>query len=115
MRKKNMILLGLVLAGIILTGFWIVFSPDEIEEEEWEITWEELPPAVKATVLEQAGDHEITEIKEVLVGELTFFEAEWLEGDMEVEIRVDEAGKFIEREVEKADDEEDDDAEESDD
>lgn len=103
MRKKNKALFGLVLAGIILTGFWIILSPKEIEEEEFEITWEELPPAVKATVLEQADGYEITELEEVNIGDQIFYEAEWLEGDMEVEIRMDETGKLIHREEEKAD------------
>jgi hypothetical protein len=106
MKRRNKGAFGLVLAGIILVGFWIIFSPQGPEEEEWDITWEELPPAVKTTVLEHTGDHEITELEEVNIGDQVFYEAEWLEGDMEVEIRVDATGKFIERDMEKVYDEE---------
>jgi len=114
MKPRNRILFVLVLAGIILVGFWVVFSPNEPVEEEFPVTWEELPQAVRQTILEHAADHEITGLEEVTLGQQVFYEAEWLEGDMEVEIKVDESGKFLQREEEKADaddEDEDDDAE----
>jgi hypothetical protein len=84
---------------------------DDEGEIEKEITIEELPDAARATILKEAGDHEIIELEEVIYKGKTFYEAEWLEDGMEVEVAVTPEGEVIGREIEVPDDE----AEEDDD
>jgi hypothetical protein len=73
---------------------------DDEGEIEKEITMDELPDAARATILKEAGDHEIIELEEVIYKDRTFYEAEWLEGGMEVEVAVTPEGEVIGREIE---------------
>jgi len=72
----------------------------EEEEQEEKLTINQVPAAVKATILKEAGKNELMEIeKETKAGE-TIYEAEWMEGDKKIEIKVAPDGKVLEREVE---------------
>lgn len=83
---------------------------DEDEEEaEREVSMDELPDAAKATILKEAGDHELVELEEVIYKGRTFYDAEWLDGGMEVEITVTPEGEIVGREIETHDDETEDD------
>ena len=89
-------------------------SEYEQDVKEKEIDWEELPPAVQETILAEAGDYPVTELEEISAKGETFYEAEWLEGDNEVEILVAVDGKLLDREIEPQDDEDADEDEEAD-
>ncbi len=74
------------------------------QEQERELTLEQLPAPVKATVLREAGEQRILEMEEVRIGERLYYEAEWIQDEMEVEIQVAPDGTLIGREVEEVDD-----------
>jgi hypothetical protein len=83
------------------------------DEEEREVTLDQVPAAVKETILEQAEGNELTEIEEVSRdGKVVHYEAEWEVDGKEIEIVVSPDGKLLEREVE--DDEDDDEDEDHD-
>jgi hypothetical protein len=85
------------------------------DEKEVEVTIDQVPAAVKKTILSQAGKNKIEEIeKETKKGKVTF-EAEWTEGEMEVEIKVAPNGKLLKVEKELKDNDDDDDDEDDDD
>ena len=67
----------------------------------------DLPEAVRAVVLKEAGDHELVELEEVCPEgkEDCFYEAVWIEGDLEVEIAVSPEGAILARESEPRDSE----------
>jgi hypothetical protein len=70
---------------------------DVEEEQEHEITLDEVPEAARSAILNEAGENPIREVDEIVIGEETYFEAEWIaEGDV------------IGREIEDSDDEEED-------
>jgi hypothetical protein len=79
------------------------------KEQERQVTLEQLPPPVKTTVLKQAGEHSILELEEVRIGEKIYYEAEWMEGDLEVEIQIAPDGTLLGRSTEEPDDEGNDD------
>jgi len=80
---------------------------DEGEEGEREVkvSISQVPPAVKATILNEAGANEIKEIEKKTKGGKTIYEAEWIVGGKETEVKVAEDGKLLGKEVE--DDEDD--------
>jgi len=89
------------------------------EPQERPIAWEDIPPVVQETIQKQAAGNTFTELEEITGKDGTFYEAEWLEGDLEMEIRVASDGKLLDREVEQGDaqdedDEEDDEEEDQD-
>ncbi|MCA9726639.1 MAG: hypothetical protein R3E12_06730 [Candidatus Eisenbacteria bacterium] len=62
-----------------------------------EVSLDEVPAAVRATILREAGTHEVSEVEEVVRNGETFFEADWMENGREVEIRVSSAGRLLDR------------------
>ena len=84
-------------------------QPVDQGEQERDVTIDEVPAAVKATILKEAGDNEIEEIEEETKNGVTTYEAEWHEGGKEIEIKVAPDGKLLAREVEDEDDDDDDD------
>jgi len=84
-------------------------APKELEEVT--VALADLPEAVQATVLKESAGFELTELQEITTAEGVFYEAEWIDGDYEVEVKVAPDGQVLEREREKADEQEDDDVE----
>ena len=86
---------------------------DVEEEQEREISLEEVPETARFVILREAAEHLILEVDEVVIGEEIYYEAEWTDEGREVEIRVRPDGTIAGREIEDSDDEDDaDDAEE---
>jgi hypothetical protein len=81
---------------------------DVEEEQEHEITLDEVPEAARSAILNEAGENPIREVDEIVIGEETYFEAEWIAEGREVEVRVTADGDVIGREIEDSDDEEED-------
>ncbi len=103
------------LSAVIVFAVFAQLPATAQEEDERPVTLEEVPPAVKATVLELAGDHPILEIEEVRIRQGIYYEAEWLVDDMEIEILVAGDGGLLCRSVEEPDREDEDEDEEDDD
>ncbi len=82
---------------------------DDEGENEKEISLDQVPAAVKATILKQAGENKIKEIEVETRAGKKIYEAEWVEGDKEVEIKVASDGTFLGKEIEDEDDEDDED------
>lgn len=110
-------------ALVLLAACGLAFgSPANAEEtkatqvkiQERQVKLDELPAPVKATILKEAGDHKLNEIEEVRAGKNVFYEAEWIEEGLEVEIRVAPDGKLLGRVTEEPDDEAEDDDDEDD-
>jgi len=72
--------------------------------DDEKVTIDQVPAAVKATILKEANGATVTEIEKETKDGKTVYEAEWTEGGKEVEITVAEDGTLIEKEVEEADD-----------
>jgi hypothetical protein len=81
---------------------------DADEEQEREITLEEVPEAARSAILNEAGENPVSEVDEVVIGEETYFEAEWIVEGREVEIRVTAEGTIVGREIEDEDGDDDD-------
>ena len=106
--KSSRWLMALTLVGVC--GFLSVSALAEGKKTEKGVTIDQVPAAVKATILKEAGDNKIDEIEEVSIdGEVAYYEAEWDSGGKEIEIKVAPNGKLLSREVEDDDDEDDDD------
>ena len=77
---------------------------DEDEEDEVKLTIDQVPPAVKAAILAEAGDNPIKEIEAETKNGKTVYEAEWVSGGKEIELKVAADGTILKKEVEDADD-----------
>ncbi len=102
------------LMALALTGVCGVVSVSALaakaKKTEKDVSIEQVPAAVKATILKEAGENKIEEIEEVSIGgEVAHYEAEWHAGGKEIEIKVDPDGKLISEEDEDDDDDDDDD------
>ena len=82
---------------------------DDDGEDEEEVSLDDVPRAVRATILKAAGRSKITEIEKETRGGKVVYEAEWKAGGKEIEIKIAPNGKILSKEVEDADDDEDDD------
>ena len=97
---------GLMLGVVLVSMAWA----DNGKETEKEVTIDQVPAAVKATILKEADGKKIEEIEEVSKdGKVIYYEAEWKDGGKEVEIEVAPDGKLLAEEVEDDDDDDDDD------
>lgn len=77
---------------------------DEDDEGEKAVTLDQVPAAVKATILKEAGSNKVLEIVEETQGGRTVYEAEWKSGGKEVEVKVAADGTLLETQVEDEDD-----------
>ena len=75
---------------------------DEAKKTEKEVTIDQVPAAVKATIEKEAGTNKIEKIEEITKGDEKCYEAEWEIDGKDVEIKVAADGKLIEKEVEIA-------------
>jgi hypothetical protein len=103
--KKSVLVLAFVCAIVVaIAGPAAAEDKDVVEKP---IAWDQLPAAVQKTIRAEAGDHAIAEIEEIHQKDQVYYEADWIEGENEIEIRVAIDGKLIGREVEKAEAEDD--------
>jgi len=118
MKRSNWILAASLLVVVLATSLTSEAGKGKRKgkKTEQQVTLEQVPPKVKATILKEAGENEIEEIEKVSLGKkVLYYEAEWMEGENEVEIKVAPSGKLLDKEVEKADEDDDEDAEDEDD
>jgi hypothetical protein len=108
MSAKHVVLIAsaVLAVGVIVVSVPLLADGGSVKERP--VTLDQLPPAVHSTILAEAGDHAIQELEEVRITKI-FYEAEWIEGGMEVEIVVAPDGTVLERSTEDPDDEGDDD------
>ena len=111
--------LSLCLVAVALIGMCVVIAAPIIMddgEDEKEVTIDQVPAAVKATILKEAGKNKITEIEEVSKdGKVIYYEAEIKVDGKEIDIMVAPDGKLLGKEIEDDDDEDDDDDDDDDD
>ncbi len=77
---------------------------DHDEENERAVLLDQVPAAVKATILREAGKNKIEEIEKETRGGKRIYEAEWVVGDEEIEIKVASDGTLLSKETAEADD-----------
>ncbi|MHC4982977.1 MAG: PepSY-like domain-containing protein [Planctomycetota bacterium] len=71
------------------------------QESEELLTIDQVPAAVRATILKEAGDAELKEIERETKGGQTIYEAEWVAQGETIEIKVAPDGKLLGKEVEQ--------------
>jgi uncharacterized membrane protein YkoI len=96
-------------ACVVVGGICAVLSVSALagkgEKKERDVSIDQVPAAVKATILKEAAGNKIDEIEEVSMNDIVlYYEAEWHADGKEIEIKVDPEGKVIAREVEDDDD-----------
>jgi len=74
------------------------------DEDEEEVSLEDVPAAVKATILKEAAGAEVEEVAKETEGGQIIYEAEFEVDGKEIEIEVAENGTLLEREIEDDDD-----------
>jgi len=82
------------------------------KKKEEKVTIDQVPPAVKATILREAGGNKIEEIEKETKDGKTVYEAEWKADGKEIELTVAEDGTVLKKKVEEGDKDEDDDKDE---
>ena len=105
------LLVGAVVATAPFVLGWVPGDavPVKEGEQEREVTIDEVPAAVRDTILAEAGDNKIEEIEEETENGVVTYEAEWHEGGKEVEIKVAADGTLLKKEIDDDDDDADDD------
>lgn len=112
MKQKRSTIIGMV-AGIGLALCIGAIATQQILDDESEVSIDQVPDAVRATLLAQAGGGTIQEIEMDTEDGKTVYEAEVLINGVEVDIEVAADGTLIGTETEDEDD--DDDANDDDD
>jgi len=97
MRKSKVLLsvIGLGVVGTLALAAWAA------QEDEERVTLDQVPAAVKATILREAAGGEIKEIEVETEGGKTFYEAEFVRDGKMIEIKVAPDGTLLEKEEEK--------------
>jgi len=88
---------------------------DDDGEDEEEISLDQAPAAVKATILAEAKGATIKEVERETKNGQVVYEAEWVENGQEIEIKVASDGTLLKREIEDNDDDDGDDDHDDDD
>ena len=108
----------LIVGAVVVVGagvaapFVLGLAPGDavpVDDGEKEVTIDQVPAAVKATILREAAGNEIEEIEVETEDGKTVYEAEWHEGGKEIEIEVAEDGTLLKKEIDDDDDDDDDD------
>lgn len=89
-----------IIAGTILSLATGPVVKEAEEEQEREIALSQVPEAARIVILEEAGEHPVLEVDEILVDGEKLYEAEWSTEGHEVEITVTADGTIVGREVE---------------
>ena len=116
MGRKLRWVVALVAGAVLVSGSLVWTRAAENrkgeKEQEREVTLEQVPAPVKATILKESGKNKIEEIEEITQGAKRFYEAEWIKGGKEVEIKVATNGKLLGKEVEETEGEDEEDEDE---
>jgi len=80
---------------------------DDEDEDEEVVLIDEVPEAVKATILKHAEGGKIQEIERGNEDGKVIYEAEVLIGDKEIELKIDPSGKLLRKEMQDEDDDDD--------
>ena len=101
-RQKKKTIIGLAIAFLVLGAFVSTnLAAKSGEKTEKDVTIDQVPAAVKATILKEAGDNKIEEIEEVSRdGTVVYYAAEWKRGGKEIEIKGAPDGKLLSKEIE---------------
>ena len=102
---KRAMLLPLFGLGVMSMVSFVAWADDEREEE---IALEQVPAAVRETILKEAAGAKITEVERETMNGKTVYEAEFLRNGQEIEIKIAPDGTVLSREIEGEDDDEDD-------
>jgi uncharacterized membrane protein YkoI len=104
MTKSKVLLpvIGLGVVGMLTFGAWAGRADEE------EVALEQVPAAVRATILKESAGGRITEIERETTNGKTVYEAEFVLNGDEIEIKVAPDGTLLGREVEQEGDDEDD-------
>ena len=102
---KRAMLLPLIGLGVIGMVTLVAWAGDEGEEE---VTLDQVPAAVKATILKESAGGKITEIERETKNGQTVYEAEFVRDGQEIEIKIAPDGTLLGREIEGEEDDEDD-------
>ena len=105
-------LLPLIVLGLV--GMVTLTAP-AAEEHEEEVTLDQVPAAVKATILKEAAGAKIREIERETKDGKTVYEAEFLVDGKEVEVKIAPDGTLLGRHPEEQGDDDDDDEEDGED
>ncbi len=114
MKRKRSTIIGLV-AGFGLALCIGAVATQQILEKEKEVSIDQVPAAVKATLLAEAKGGVIREIEVDTEDGQTVYEAEVIIDGIEVDIQVAADGRLLGKETEDADDDEDGDDDDADD
>ena len=87
---------------------------EDEDEDEDEVSLDEVPAAVKATILKEADGAEVEEVEKEIEDGKVVYEAEFEVDGQEVEIEVAEDGTLLSREIDDDDDGDDDDDDDGD-
>ena len=81
-------------------------NSDDGDDDGYErsVSLEQIPAAVRATILREAGNNRVTEIEEKPYGGRKIYEAGWMVDGREVEIKVSPDGKLLGRQIGDNDD-----------
>lgn len=94
MRRTWMwLLVGIVAVGLIAGS--ASAEEKKAKKKEEKVTIDQVPEAVKKTILKEAGANKIKEIEKVTAVGKTTYEAEWIVGGKEIEIEVAEDGTLL--------------------
>lgn len=104
-KSLNCLLVAAILSTSLSCGGQIKARPDGIVEKtayqesgkERNVTLDDLPLPVKATIIREADGRDIVDLKEVVFSDRTVYEAEWVVGGKEVEIEIDSDGNILNR------------------
>jgi len=87
-----------LLAGLTICVAGCNTSHSEREENEVEVTLDQVPPAVRDTISRESGGAPVGKIERGVEKGKTVYEADITKGTKTTEIKVDESGKVIGRE-----------------
>ena len=87
-----------LLAGLTLCVAGCNTSHSEREENEVEVTLDQLPPPVRETVSRESGGAPVGKIEREQEKGKTVYEAKIMKGTKTQEVKIDESGKVLGRE-----------------
>ncbi len=94
---KRCVCFTLIGSGLLAAG-----AATGLAWDEEEVSLDQVPAKVRATLLKLAGDAKITEVERETEGGIVTYEAEWEVNGLEIEVELTSSGEVIEIEKEMA-------------